>query len=284
MKPAQVLQSARTLPMMAPRRLVLVRGADELTAEELSAFVDYLGRPAPETCLCFVAEKADQRMKFFTALKKHGLLLKLEPLNERQLPGFLRAEARRLKVKLDAGAAERVAEEIGADLGQLADALDRLANYVAPGEPIRVADVEEVVATTRQHTVFELIDAVGAQNRDGALRLLAGILGAREPALRLLAMLARHVRQLWVVRDLLTGSRRGGAAASQGEVAQALGVPPFVATKLMDQARRLDRERIGAMHEAIYHTDRALKLSKVDDERHMEALVLRLCNPSPWPC
>ncbi len=271
--PAKILSAARTLPMMAQRRMVMVRDADELTAEELAGLSDYLARPAPETCLLFVAEKADQRLRFFTAFKKSGLLLKLDPLGERQLPAFVKGEAKRLGAKLEFGAAERIAEEIGSDLGQIVDALSRLSIYVAQGEPIRVSDVEEVVATTRQHTVFELIDAVGGGGREAALTLLSGILAAREPALRLLAMLARHVRQLWVTRDVLTGSKRAG----QGEVAQALGVPPFVAMKLMDQARRLSGARIVGMHEAIYQTDRALKLSKLDDQRHMEALILRLC-------
>jgi DNA polymerase-3 subunit delta len=94
----------------------------------------------------------------------------------------------------------------------------------------------------------------------------------REPALRLLAMLARHIRQLWQTRDLLSQGRPG-----VGEVASALGVLPFVATKLMDQARRLSPVRVSAMHEAIYQVDRALKISKIDDERLMEQLVLQLC-------
>lgn len=268
--PGRILSAARTLPMMGKRRLVLVRDADEMSAEQLAGLIDYLQRPAPETCLCFVAEKADQRLKFFTAFKKYGLLLKLEPLAERQLAPFLRSEAKRLKIKLDAGAAERIAEEIGADLGQLVDALVRLSLYVDKDAAIRVSDVEEVVATTRQHTVFELIDAIGAGNRRGALTLLEEILASREPALRLLAMLARHVRQLWVTRSLVT--RR----ASPAEVAQAAGVPPFVAGKLMDQAKRLSAARLEAMHEAIYQTDRRLKLSKVDDERHMESLILQM--------
>lgn len=266
---ARVLSAAKTLPMMAKRRLVLVRDADELSADQLAAYIDYLAQPVAETCLCFVAEKADTRLRFFLQFKKHGLLLKLDPLTDRQLPGFARAEAQRLGVKLDVGAAERIAEEIGADLGQIADALVRLSFYVQAGAPIRVSDVEEVVATTRQHTVFELVDAVGAGDREAALRLLTGILAAREPALRLLAMLARHVRQLWVAREVV------GRPA--GEAAQVLGVPPFVASKLLDQARRLPPARIGAMHEAIYHTDRTLKLSKLDDARHMERLILQLC-------
>jgi DNA polymerase III delta subunit len=53
---------------------------------------------------------------------------------------------------------------------------------------------------------------------------------------------------------------------------------PFIATKLLDQARKLSLPRVAAMHEAIFHVDRALKVSKVDDQRLMEQLVLRLCS------
>jgi DNA polymerase-3 subunit delta len=269
---ARILACARTLPMMAPRRLIVVRDADALSADELGQLSGYIASPAPETCLCMLAEKADLRLKFFTLWKKHGMLLKLDPLSERQLPSFVEAEARRLKVKLEPGAAGRIAEEIGSDLGQIVDALERLACYVADGAPIRIADVEEVVAATRQHSVFELIDAVGGGNRPEALRLLSGMLALREPALRLLAMLGRHVRQLWQTCDLMTHGTRG-----PGEVASALGVPPFVASRLLEQARRLDSRRVNRMHEAIYQTDRTLKLSKLEDERIMEQLILHLC-------
>lgn len=270
---ARIVACARTLPMMSKRRLVLVRDADELSADELGGLSGYVAQPVPETCLCFIGEKADQRLKFFTLFKKHGLLLKLDPLNDRQLPSFVETEAKRLGARLEPGAAARIADEIGADLGQIVDALERLTLYVKAGAPIRIGDVEEVVATTRQHSVFELIDAVGAGNRASALALLGGMMALREPALRLLAMLARHVRQLWQTCDLLAGGRVGS-----GEVASALGVVPFVAMKLLDQARRISSPRVSAMHEAIYQVDRALKLSKVDDQRLMEQLILRLCS------
>ena len=90
---SRIAQAARTLPMMAKRRLILVRDADEMKADELGGLVSYVSDPAPETCLVFVGEKADQRLKFFSAFKKHGELVKLEPLYERQLPDFVRGEA-----------------------------------------------------------------------------------------------------------------------------------------------------------------------------------------------
>lgn len=268
----RILACARTLPMMAKKRLVLVRDASTLSAADLAQLVGYVQAPSPETCLVLLAEDADLRTKFYLTFQKHGLLLKLAPLPEKQLAGFVEAEARRMKVGLEAGAAAAIADEIGADLAQLVDALERLSCYVAVGAKVRVADVEEVVATTRQHSVFELIDAVGSRNRGEALRLLSGMLGAQEPALRLLAMLARHVRQLWQTEDALSHG-----AGGPGDVASLLGLHPFVAGKLVDQARRLSADRIGRMHEAIYQTDRSLKLSKIEDLRVMETLLLRLC-------
>ena len=322
---AQILACAKTLPMMAKRRLTLVRDADELTADELANLSKFIESPAPEACLCFVAEKADLRLRFFQLFKKHGLLLKLDPLAEKQLPSFIETEAKRLKVELSPGTAARLAEEIGPDLGQLADALERLCCYVPVGQPIRVSDVESVVVTTRQHSVFELIDAVGAiavcvpakdatvtigdtitvnlskgvdmvalpavavtprqhsvfelidavgaADRAGALTLLTEMLMQREPALKLLALLSRHVMKLWQTADLLAAGR-----PSASEIASQLGVMPFVAGKLLDQARRLKLPRVQAMHEAIFVADRTLKQSKLDDERIMEQLILGLCS------
>ena len=128
---SRIAQAARTLPMMAKRRLILVRDADEMKADELARPRRRTSAdPAPETCLVFVAEKADQRLKFFTAFKKHGVLVKLDPLYERQLPDFVRGEARARGVTIAPDAVTMIVDEIGAELGQLADAVERLAIFV----------------------------------------------------------------------------------------------------------------------------------------------------------
>jgi DNA polymerase-3 subunit delta len=273
--PQKILAAARTLPMMARRRLVMVRDADALDAKQLEQLVPYVENPAPETCLLFVAEKVDSRIKFFGTFRKHGVLLRLDPLAERQLPGFLREEAKARKIRFEAGAAELIADEIGADLGQLVDAVERLELYVAAagGEParaIRVEDVEAVVSTSRQRSVFELSDAIGEGDVGRALAVLGSLLAAREPALKVLAMIGRLVRQLLQLRELI--ERR----AARGEYAAALGLPPFVVDKLEAQARRASGEALRAMHAAVYRADRALKSTGVADERVMERLMFEL--------
>ena len=50
---ARIVACARTLPMMAPRRLVLVRDVSALSANDLAGLLPYVAAPVPEACLCF---------------------------------------------------------------------------------------------------------------------------------------------------------------------------------------------------------------------------------------
>jgi DNA polymerase III subunit delta len=274
---SKIVQAARTLPMMAKRRLILVRDADEMKADELAGLIPYVNDPAPETCLVFVGEKIDARLKFFTAFKKKGVALKLDPLYERQLPDFVRGEARARGVSIDAPAVQMIVDEIGAELGQLADAIERLALFVSARDDrtVGAADVDAVVATTRQRSVFELANAVGEGARPRALAALSSLMGARESGVRIVAMLARHTRQLWVTQELLQRT------SDKFEVAQALGIPPFFVDDIIKQARRLDRARLGRMHAGLFKADKDLKSSRLEDERILEALVLDLTRAEP---
>jgi len=267
---ARIAQAARTLPMMAKRRLVLVRDADEMKGDELGALIPYVSDPAPETCLVFVAEKADQRLKFFTAFKKHGVLIKLDPLYERQLPDFVRGEAKARGVTLAPDAVTMMVDEIGAELGQLADAVERLAIYVGERKQVTAEDVDKVVATTRQRNVFELANAVGSGDRAHALAVLSSMLGARESGVRIVAMLARHLRQLWITSELLERTR------DKFEIAGALGIPPFFADDIIKQARTIDAVRAKRMHAALFKADKDLKSSRLEDARLLEGLILEL--------
>ena len=271
---ARILSAARTLPMMAKRRLVLIRDIDEMKADELAGLSAYVAKPAIETCLVMTAEKVDARLKFFAALKKApaAVMLKLDALYERQLPAFIQEEARERGVRFEPGAAQLLCDEIGADLGQLADAVERLASYVGDKKVIGVADIEEVVATTRQRSVFELCNAVGEGSRERAFLMLGSLVAARESGVRVVAMLARHIRQLATARELVQ------QRMSRIDLAQALGIPPFFVEGIEKQARRLDGDGHAAarMHDALFRADRDLKSSRLDDARILERLVLEL--------
>src|SRR4051812_37967764 len=71
----RLVGAARTLPMMAKRRLILLRDADELKADHAAELLSYVTSPCAETCLVAIAEKVDARMKLWAAWRKHGVTI-----------------------------------------------------------------------------------------------------------------------------------------------------------------------------------------------------------------
>jgi len=247
---SRITSAANTLPMMATRRMVLVRDLAPMPADELTKLAPYLDAPSPSTVVVALTSKLDKRWKFYAQASKKGWLHVLEA--PRKPDAWLRAEAQARGVRIDAAALGRLADAVGNDLSRLALTLDQLALY-AGDRPVAVDDVEDLVADTREHTVFELTDAVGEGRLPAALAAIASLCEQRQSVIGVLVLMARHVRQLEQVH---VGKARG---LRGGELAQLVGAPPFIVDKLTAQARRYDPASLAAAQHLLSAADRALK-------------------------
>jgi DNA polymerase III subunit delta len=242
--------AARTLPMMAPRRMVLVRDISAVPGGELGKLVNYLDDPSETTVLLAVTAKVDKRIKFFARAKKLGFLHEL--IAPRNPTPWLRQEARARGINLSAAAASRMVDVIGADLSRLALSLDQLALY-AGDRAIEVDHVDDLIAQTRERTVFELTDAIGLGDRPRALTALAALFDQRQSAIGVVMMLARHVRQLAMAHASIQQRQ------PKAELARSLGVPPFIVDKIVAQARRMSAASLDRALSRLAETDYALK-------------------------
>ena len=264
---AAIVAAARTLPMMAKRRLVVVRGVDELKADATEPLLSYIADPAPETVLVLLADKVDARQKLFATLKKKGALVAFDPPRDRELYSFIVAEARSRGGGIEESAARLLAEIVGPDLGQLAQAVEKLVLYAGKTRRISDEDVATCVAETRARSIFDLMNAVGQGDREAALRQVRRMLADRESPIGIVSMLARHFRQLAVTREL--SSQRAG----KGEIASALGLNPYFVDGLVAQARRYSPRTLARALERICEADAALKSSRLDDGILLERLI-----------
>ncbi|MEM1025146.1 MAG: DNA polymerase III subunit delta [Myxococcota bacterium] len=270
---SRVLDAAMTLPAFAERRVIRVQQADKMKMEPVEVLLRYLEKPSESTVLIFVAEKFDARAKVYKAFQKAGAALRFPRPKPQQMPDLIQAQARTRCIRIESSAARLLAETVGADLTGAVQALEKLELYkgVGAAEPIGRVDVSELVANVKEESVFDLVDAIGTRDRAKAIELLHRLMNAqREPGLRLLAMVARHVRLLL---------RAQAHLASRGEpreLPSVLGLPPFLADKLARQARSFGRAQLVVGHARIKRADRLLKSSRLSDLRVMERLALEL--------
>ncbi len=255
---SRITGAANTLPMMAARRMVLVRDLAPMPADELTKLAPYLDAPSPSTVVVALTSKLDKRWKFYAQASKKGWLHVLEA--PRKPEAWLRNEAQARGVRIDAAAINRLADAVGNDLSRLALTLDQLALY-AGDRPVAVDDVEDLVADTRERSVFELTDAIGEGRLAAALTTVSSLCDQRQSAIGVLVMLARHVRQLALVH---AGRAQG---LDKGALASLVGAPPFIVDKLSQQARRYAAPALAEAQSLLAGADKALKGLPLDASR-----------------
>ncbi len=270
--PGAILAAAQTLPILAPRRLVRVRGMDDRRA---SRFIDnillaYLDEPVPTTCLLLEARRVDRRLKWVKQVGSVGELRACTaPSRPADLRGWVEDRVRAEGKKPGRGTAQALLDQLGADPDRLASEITKLALYVGDRRDVTPDDVAEVSGTGRPRAIFELTDAIGSRDRARAVRLLHRLHSQGEAPLALLAGLGNHLRRLLRAREC--------KPLEPATVQRELGVHPYAAQKLVEQLRRVDRGRLRIALEAVARTDRALKGGvALPPDRVMEQLVLAI--------
>ena len=275
-KAARVVEVCRTLPMMAARRMVRVMHAEALlkdrNAAQAEILLTYLKDPDPSTCLVLQAhDKIKKNTKVYKAIAASGLVYEAKTPYERELTGWVAAQAQGRGRVLRADAAAFLITAVGRDLSGLDSAVERLCLYVPESDPIELRHVEEVVGHTRARTIWELLDAITDRDVAKALAQVHELLSQGENPLGLLAMITRQVRQLVIGRSV----RARGADAKA--VAQAAGVPPFKAQSFIRQLDRYRGDELIQALDRLSQADQALKRSKLPAELLLEAAVLDVC-------
>jgi DNA polymerase-3 subunit delta len=266
----RVIDAARTLPMLASQRFVLVRDAEALAPAELDKLADYLDAASPSSCVVLIAEKLDGRTRLAKRAQKLGLLIDAAPIKQHELRSFVQGEANRRKLRIAPDALAALVDSIGTDLPAIDDALERLTLYAGPGTAIDLAAVEACVTKLRVESIWALVDAVSMRDRRTALGAAASLLADREPPLRILAMIARQLRIVSRMQAALAAGLPPQDAARQA------GAPPFKARDLTTAAKRFDRKALTHAFAVLAETDLALKGSKRPGDVVLQGAILAL--------
>jgi len=264
---AEVIEAAGTFPMLSKRRLVLVTETDKMPDSSQDALLDSLNRISPRGMLVLAAEELDRRKRFYKTLRDNACVAEFPRLKGAALTRWAAAFFRREGYRISPAAIEQVVDLAGPDLQTLAMELEKILLYAGNEKNIPDSVVNEIARGSRQRGIFEFLDAVSMRDRAGALKLLANLLETGEPPLRILAMIARHCRQLLIAKEgLLQGSDpRKIAAAAQ--------IPAFILDKFLRQARAADAAKIQLLFVRLAEMDRRFKSSMGDERTLLEKWI-----------
>ena len=240
-----ILDAARTLPMMASRRLVVALRAErilepkresEAVARDADALLAFIQHPPSHATLVLVAGRLDERRRVTKRLLAEATVVRcgaLETVHDAQrwIRSRIKAEGRRIS----SDAVGVLSGRVGPDIVRLRDAVERLILFTADEPEISAGDVAAVVGSAVPQDDWAVTRAIQHGTADVALRALGLTLESGAVPYMVLGQLA------WVARS------------------------------------RVPAARTAAAIEAVFRTDRALKQSGGDPRVLLERLVVDLC-------
>jgi DNA polymerase-3 subunit delta len=245
---SSIIAAVRTLPMMAPRRVVTVLQAEtllmprresEVASRALEQLEQLFRDPEPQTTLVFAAAALDRRSRIFKTLQKHATIVECGVVADlADAERFVRTRVAAAGAAIEPAAARMVAQRAGIDVRRLRADVERLMLYALGQTQITAEDVREVTGPAALQDDWAMTNAIEAGRAGDALRQLALMLEAGRAPEQILGQLG------WVVRAKFPAI----APAS---------VRPAV--------------------DAVFRTDQDLKSSAGDPRALLERLVVELC-------
>jgi DNA polymerase-3 subunit delta len=269
-----------TPPMLAERRVVIVRGIDQWrkNAGVWDVLYRYLERPSPTTVLVLTQSGDGAPDPRIAAAGSHVV----SGLKPDQIARWVTHRAARAGVTLTPDAAAHLMAAVGGDLGQLALELDKLAAAAVGDAPVTIAAVAQLVGVRRGETVQDWVDAILARDARRALDLLAVVLEqSGTGGVQLVAALGTALVGVRFARALADA----GAAWPRIEVAVFEEIRAARLGRLRNwrveaaawtrAARDWPAEHLAAALAAAAAADRRLKSTTITDERGiLESMLL----------
>jgi DNA polymerase-3 subunit delta len=280
----KIIGAARTAPMMAPRRYVLVRSlerwdsqnpdaapSDDKKMSPLDRLTEYAGAPIDSTCMVLTGIKIDGRRKLSAIAKKENFVVACESLGRRELPEWIVERCKSRGNSIDPTVADLLAEIAGPSLSSVSDAVERLALFAGQGNEITEDAVTACVARVRTQDTWAVVGAVGERDLKKAWIALADAYDPRDRGLPLLGALA------WSIRQLAKFQLAQRAGASMDEAAKRAGVyQPFRARELAQRAKQFQGKELERWLSVLAETDLALKSSRRPADAILEEMLTRL--------
>jgi DNA polymerase III delta subunit len=245
---ASLAAAARTLPMMAPRRVVLVfqaeallvpRRESEAATRALDDLEGLFREPEPQTTIVLVAGALDRRSRMYKLLARQATIVLcgvIEDLADAER--WVKARIAAANMEIAPAAARLLAERCGTDVKRLRNDVERLVLYALGQKSVSLNDVREIAGPASLQDDWAMTNAIEAGDGGNALRQLAMMVEAGAPPEKVLGQLG------WLVRSKF----------------------PMLAPRALPAAI-----------DAVFRTDVDLKSSAGDPRVLLERLVVELC-------
>ena len=264
----EVIDLAETLPFFAERRLIIMEDTG-LFKSASSELADYLKEMPDTTSMIFIETEVDKRNKLYKAVQSKGRVVELGRQDEATLIRWVASGMKREGKNVSESTVRHLLAKVGTDMENIQKELEKLFCYTMNKDSVTLEDVEAICTTQITNQIFDMVNAVADKQQKKALQYYYDLLALKEPPMRILFLLARQFKQLLEVKDM---DQRG---YGRKEIAEKVGLSPFVVGKYQAQAKAFQVKELRSIIEDSVETEECVKTGKLTDTLGVELFIVK---------
>ena len=244
-----LIHYAREYPMMAERRVIIVKEAKELN-RTIANLEPYVKHPYPTTLLviCYKYGKIDGKTKLAKELNKY-VSLESKKLYESDTLKWITKYLKDNNYTITQVANQLLVSFLGTDLGRIANELNKLKIILPKGTEITPSHIEENIGISKDFNVFELQNAIGKKEFPKAMQIIKYFNENQKD--NAMPMITENLYQYF--KKLFIYSSSIGKA--DAELAREMGINPFFLKDYKVAAMNYPLKKISFCMEVIKQTD-----------------------------
>ncbi|WP_314894516.1 DNA polymerase III subunit delta [uncultured Capnocytophaga sp.] len=244
-----LIHYAREYPMMAERRVIIVKEAKELN-RTIANLEPYVKNPSPTTLLviCYKYGKIDGKTKLAKELNKY-VSLESKKLYESDTLKWITKYLKDNNYTITQVASQLLVSFLGIDLGRIANELNKLKIILPKGTEITPSHIEENIGISKDFNVFELQNAIGKKEFPKAMQIIKYFNENQKD--NAMPMITENLYQYF--KKLFIYSSSIGKA--DAELAREMGINPFFLKDYKVAAMNYPLKKISFCMEVIKQTD-----------------------------
>lgn len=281
----EVSMQLKVLPLGGKKRIVILDRAQEVIGKKDAQdwLNDELSNPTPTSILVLILEDEKKYkkgtmvwevigdnhwlQKTFNQFSGNACWIEMPLPSYREMPEWIRKEAERQGGSFHPRAAVELSRLVGNDLFQVRQEISKAISYVGNDKQVNADVVRLLCSSTKEESVFALVDAIGQRDGKLAFKLFHRI-SEEMPIQYIFSMLSRQIRLLILAKEALVNNE-----GEKGVMAYCKLRHTFIAKKLINQTRHFSTKELEDIYRSCDQMDEDTKVGRVILDVALERLI-----------
>ncbi len=275
--PQRMAASLGAMPMMAEKRVVLIKRADNMTPTSQKYLAEYVKNPVSSTVLVLLLD-GEGKQAWIKKISNESTLINCNTPRGKALEGWIFNAVKELNVEISPEAVDLITEGRTVRLIDIAGELLKASLLIEEGETITIEVLQEVWGIEPEVNIWGFFDKVASGKRLDALRdieVMRDTLEKDQGSGFIFSQVARRWRLAW--KEKVYDSKKiafssrdwSGNTKRQWQMASAdlKSLPQEVSEKELARMLELDRTRKTRSFDAICAFERLIHKTALDRQR-----------------